>query len=43
MFIFFNDFVPKDNNILSEGGRSVKFLYVPVGNYELVKRDSYKI
>ena len=42
MFIVVNGFVPKDNNLLGNGGRSIKVSCVPVGDYEQAKRDSYK-
>ena len=42
MFIVVNGFVPKDNNLLGNGGRSIKVSCIPVGNYEAARRNSYK-
>ena len=42
MFIVVNVFVPKDNDLLGNGGRCIKVSCVPVGDYEKAKRNSYK-
>ena len=42
MFVVINGFIPKDNDIMGNGGRSIKVSCVPVGEYEKAKRDSYK-
>ena len=42
MFIVVNNFIPKDNNLLGMGGKSVKVSCIPVGDYEPAKCDSYK-
>ena len=42
MFIVVNGFVPTDNDLLGNGGRSIKLSCVPVGDYEQAKRDSYR-
>ena len=42
MFVVINGFIPTDNDILGNGGRSIKVSCVPVGDYEVAKRDSYK-
>ena len=42
MFIVINGFIPKDNDLLGNGGRSVKVSCVPVGNYEAATKNSYK-
>ena len=41
MFIVVNGFIPKENNLLGNGGRCIKVACVPVGDYEAAKRDSY--
>ena len=42
MFIVVNGFIPKDNDILGNGGRCVKVSCVPVGNYVAATKNSYK-
>ena len=42
MFIVINGFIPKDNNLLGNGGRSVKVSCIPVGKYEPASKNSYK-
>ena len=42
MFVVVNGFIPKDNNKMGIGGRSLKVSCVPVGDYEPAQRDSYK-
>ena len=42
MFILVNGFVPKDNDLLGNGGRCIKVSCVPVGDYEKAKWNSYK-
>ena len=42
MFIVVNGFVPTDNYLLGNGGRSIKLSCVPVGDYEQAKRDFYR-
>ena len=42
MFIVVNGFIPHDNNLLGNEGRSVKVSCIPIGDYVQEKRDSYK-
>ena len=42
IFVVINGFIPEDNDIMGNGGRSIKVSCVPVGDYEEAKRDSYK-
>ena len=41
MFIVVNGFIPKDNDLLGNGGRSVKVSCIPIEDMEEEKRDSY--
>ena len=40
MFIVLNSFIPKDNDLLGNGGRSVKISCIPIRGMEKAKRDS---
>ena len=40
MFIVVNGFVPHNNNLLGEGGRSIKVSCIPVGDYVKAYKDS---
>ena len=42
MFIVVNGFIPKDNDFLGNGGKSVKISCVPIGDIKKAKRDPYK-
>ena len=42
MFIVVNGFVPFQNNLFGNGGRSIKVECIAVGEYEECKRSSYK-
>ena len=42
MFIVVNGFIPHYNNLLGEGGRSIKLFCIPVGDYVKAKQSSYK-
>ena len=42
MFIVINGFIPNDNNILGNGGRSVKVACIPIGEMAECKRAGYK-
>ena len=42
MFVVINGFIPKDNDLLGNGGRSVKVSCIPVGSYEPASKNSYK-
>ena len=38
MFIVVNGFMPRDNNLLGDGGRSVKVSCIPIGDYVKAKK-----
>ena len=41
-FIVVNGFIPHDNNLLGEGGKSIKVSCILVGDYVKAKQNSYK-
>ena len=42
MFIVINGFIPKDNDLLGNGGKSIKVACIPVGDMMECKRAGYK-
>ena len=42
MFIVVNGFIPHENDLLGNGGRSVKVSCILVGDYVKAKQNSYK-
>ena len=42
MFIVINGFIPKDNDLLGNGGRSIKIACIPVGEMTKCTRTGYK-
>ena len=41
MFIVVYGFIPNENDILGNGGRSVNVRYIPISNYEKAKENPY--
>ena len=42
MFVVVNGFISHENNLLGNGGRSIKVSCIPVGDYVKEKQNSYK-